>query len=1062
MDRAIAWFARNGVAANLMMVLILVAGVMTLSRVKVEVFPEFSLDLITISVEYLGASPEEVEEGVNIRIEEEIQGLDGVKKITSMANENMGVVSVELELGADASKALDDIKSRVDAIDTFPVETEKPVYTEVTNRQQVINLAVSGPADEKTLRKIADQVRDELSAMPEITLVELANARPYEISVEVSETALRRYGLTFDAVAQAVRQSSLDLPAGSIKTAGGEILLRTKGQAYVGRDFEDLVLFSRSDGSQLLLGDVAEVKDAFAETDQFSLFNGEPAVLINVFRTGDQSPLQISRIVTEYAEETQKRMPEGIELSTWLDAAKILRDRLSLLTRNGLQGFVLVILILALFLRFRLSLWVSLGIPISFLGAMWLMPTFDVTVNLISLFAFIVVLGIVVDDAIIVGENIHRHQHAGGTGIQGAIEGANEVSIPVLFAVLTTVAAFSPLLRIEGMMGKVMGVVPLIVIPTLLFSLIESLLILPAHLSHGRRDKKARWFLTRAWARFQGGFVSGLDWFIEKVYRPGLDLGLRYRYITLSIGIGTLLVTLGIVIGGFIQFTFFPSVEADYISAAITMPQGTPAEVTGEAVRILERTAREADDQLSAENGGSAYRHVQAVVGDQPYLVQQSRNIGAAGASLSAAHRGEVTIELVPSEDRHVSSEALMARWREITGAIPEAVEVTFTASLFSAGEDVNVQLTGRDIDELREVARKVKSDLGTYAGVYEITDSFREGKQELRLNIKPAAEIYGLRLADVARQVRQAFYGEEAQRVQRGRHDIRVMVRFPESERSSLGDVENMRIRTPAGLEVPFNEVAEVDMGRGYASIKRVDRRRAVNVTASVNAEEVAAGDIIRDLDTKILPRILAEHPGVLYSFEGQQAEQRDTMMGLARGFGIALFIIFALLAIPLRSYLQPVIIMSAIPFGLVGAVWGHIIMGLNLTVLSMFGIVALAGVVVNDSLVMVTFVNRRREAGATIEEAAREAGAARFRPILLTSLTTFGGLTPLLLETSMQAQFLIPMAVSLAFGVMFSTFITLILVPSEYLILEDLKRAGRWLRGKPPQAPKRAEEAA
>jgi multidrug efflux pump subunit AcrB len=1058
----IAWFAGNKVAANLLMVVIMVAGAITVYNVKMEVFPEFSLDLLTVQVQYLGASPEEVEEAVNVRIEEAIQGIDGVKKLTSIANEGFGVVTIELEMDANASKVLDDVKSRVDAIDTFPIETEKPVYTEVTNRQQVINLAVSGPADEKTLREIADQVRDELSALPEITLVELANARPYEISVEVSETALRRYGLTLDAVAQAVRQSSLDLPAGSVKTAGGEILLRTKGQAYVGRDFEDLVLFSRSDGSQLLLGDVATVKDAFAETDQFSLFNGHPAVLINVFRTGDQRPLKISRIVHEYAEEAEKRMPEGVELSTWLDAAKILNDRLTLLARNGLQGFLLVILILALFLRFRLSLWVSLGIPISFLGAMWLMPGFDVTINLISLFAFIVVLGIVVDDAIIVGENIHRHQHATRTGLKAAIEGANEVSIPVLFAVLTTVAAFSPLLSIEGMMGKVMGVVPLIVIPTLLFSLVESLLILPAHLSHGPRDKPARFFVTKAWGRFQGGFASGLEWFIARVYRPGLELGLRYRYVTLSIGFGTLILTLGIVLGGFVQFTFFPPVEADYISAAVTMPQGTPPEVTAGAVSILERTAIEADEQLAAENGGSAFRHVQAVVGDQPYLVQQSRNIGGAAESLSAGHRGEVTIELVPSEDRHISSEALMARWREITGAIPEAVEVTFTASLFSAGEDVNVQLTGPDIDELRVVADAVKLRLGSYAGVYEVSDSFREGKQELKLNIKPAAEIYGLRLADVARQVRQAFYGEEAQRVQRGREDIRVMVRFPESERSSLGDVENMRIRTPAGLEVPFNEVAEVDMGRGYASIKRVDRRRAINVTASVNAEEAAAGDIIRDLDTKILPEILAEHPGVLYSFEGQQAEQRDTMMGLARGFGIALFIIFALLAIPLRSYLQPIIIMSAIPFGLVGAVWGHIIMGLNLTVLSMFGIVALAGVVVNDSLVMVTFVNRRREGGLSIVDAAREAGAARFRPILLTSLTTFGGLTPLLLETSMQAQFLIPMAVSLAFGVMFSTFITLVLVPSGYLILEDLKKAWRWLRGKPTGEPAKIGEAA
>ena len=1050
MDRAIAWFARNGVAANLMMVLILVAGVTTLSQVKVEVFPEFSLDLITISVEYLGASPEEVEEGVNIRIEEEIQGLDGVKKITSMANENMGVVSVELELGADASKALDDIKSRVDSIDTFPVETEKPVYTEVTNRQQVIDVAIYGNVEEKTLRYLAEQVRDELTATKGISVVSLSSARPYEISIEVSELALRRHGLTLDDVARAVRRSSLDLPAGSVKTDGGEILLRTKGQAYVGTDFEQLALVTRNDGTQLLLGDVAEVRDAFADTDQTATFNGEPAVLVQVYRTGDQSPLDIVAKVKAYAAEAQKRMPEGVKIVTWRDVAKILKDRMNVLMRNGSQGFALVILILALFLRFRLALWVSLGLVISFLGAIWLMPALGASVNMISLFAFILVLGIVVDDAIVVGENIHRQQHRLGDGMRGSTLGAQEVSVPVTFAVLTTVAAFVPLLAVTGIIGKIMGVIPLIVIPTLLFSLVESLFILPGHLSHYRHEKKEPWFIvSRLWQRYQGRFADGVEWFITGVYKPSLTLALEWRYVTVAFAVATLLFTGGLALGGHVRFVFFPAVEADYISAALTMPQGTPAEVTRQAVAQLVASARQVGEEAEDENG-PVFTHIMAAVGEQPYNESQSRNAGGARSSAGGGHLGEVTIELEPAENRSIGSEELATRWRELTGVIADAEVLTFSSALFDPGDDIDIQFTGNDIGELTRAADELKEILAGFAGVYDISDSFREGKQEIKLDIKPSAEIYGLRLDDVARQVRQAFYGEEAQRIQRGRDDIKVMVRYPEDERRSLGDLENMRIRTPDGLEVPFGEVADATVGRGFASIKRINRRRAVNVTSQVDDTQGNAGQIIAALGAEILPEIAARNPGVFYDFEGQEAERRDSMDGLKRGFIVALFAIFALLAIPLRSYIQPVLIMSAIPFGLVGAVWGHVIMGLDLTILSMFGLVALTGVVVNDSLVMVDFVNRKRREGLDFEVAAREAGMARFRPILLTSLTTFFGLTPLILEKSMQARFLIPMAISLAFGVMFATFITLILIPCGYVILEDVGAFFRRLRGR------------
>ena len=1046
MNRAIDWFARNSVAANLLMIFILASGLLTVFTIKQEVFPEFSLDLIAVDVRYLGAGPEEVEEGVSVRIEEAIQGIDGVKRITSTASEGIGTVLVELELGSDPRKVVDDVKSRVDAIDTFPAETEKPIIREITMRRQVVDVAISGDVGEATLKHLAEQVRDEITAIPEITQVEVTNARPYEISIEVSEDALRRHGLTFDEVAQAVRRSSLDLPGGSVRTDSGEVLLRTKGQAYRGDEYENLALWTRPDGSRLRLGEVARVVDGFAETDQLARFDGEPTVLVSVFRTGNQAALDIAAQVKAYVERAQTRMPEGVSVTVWQDQSKVLNDRLSLLLRNGLAGFCLLFLVLALFVQFRLAFWVSLGIPISFLGAIWLMPGLDVSINLMSLFAFILVLGIVVDDAIVVGENVFTHQQRHGQGLTGSIEGAQEIAVPVVFAVLTTVAAFLPLIFVPGMMGKFMRVIPLIVIPCLLFSLLESLMILPAHLSHmGWNDPGKR---PGPWGRLQGMVARGLRSFIEHAYRPALEFALRRRYLTLAIGLATLIITGGMAGGGLLRFQFFPSVEADFMSAAVTMPQGTPVEVTSNIVRRLEMSAAQVRREMEDRTGLDLFQHAYAAVGDQPMATQATGPFGFARA-VSASHLGEVTIELAPAEDRDITSEELANRWRELTGLIPEAVELKFNASIFSAGRDIDIQLTGPDLNELRTVAAEIKGRLGEYTGVYEIADSFREGKREIKLGIKPEAEVLGLTLADLGRQVRQAFYGEEAQRIQRARDDIRVMVRYPREARRSIGALENMRVRTPDGGEVPFSQVAVVEHGRGYASIKRVDRNRAVNVTGAVNAELASAGDVIADLESRILPEILAEHPAVYYSLEGMMAEQRDTMEGLLTGLILALLMVFALLAVPLKSYVQPLIIVSAIPFGMVGAFWGHLIMGMTITMMSMFGMVALAGVVVNDSLVMVHFINRKRTLNADLEVAIREAGVVRFRPILLTSLTTFAGLSPLLMEKSMQARFLIPMALSLASGVLFATFVTLFLVPTGYLIVEDVKAMFRMLVG-------------
>ena len=1047
----ISWFAQNGVAANLVMIVIIVGGLMTISGIKKEIFPEYAVDMVRVSVSYRGAAPEEVEEGVCVRIEEAIQDLDGIERISSLAAEGGGTVSIEILPGYDLRKALDDIKARVDAIDTFPEETEKPTVQEITNRFQVINVSISGDTDEITLKRLAERVREDLISLPEITQAEVVNAPPYEISIEVSEEDMRRHGLTFDAVANAVRRSSFDLPGGSVKTRSGEILLRTKGQAYRGPEFENLTLMTKPDGTKLVLGDVANVIDGFAETDQWTRFDGEPTVMVRVYRVGEQNALEVADAVHGYVEDAARRLPEGISVTTWQDNAQYLRGRMDLLLRNGRSGLILVFVVLALFLRLRLAVWVTIGIPISFLGAIAMMPIFDVSVNMISLFSFILVLGIVVDDAIVVGESIFARQQAGVHGVRGAVEGTHRVAMPVIFGVLTTMCAFAPMLFVPGWNGKIWRVIPLIIIPTLFFSLIESKLVLPYHLSHSKPKPKRvkRNILIRIWDGFFDFFGNGLIWFIKRVYSPVLRVALEWRYLTVAVAIATLLLTVGLVGGGYIGFAFLPEVEADYVSASLTMPQETPLDVTGEAVQIIEDAALKLQEEVKQQGGADTIRHVLTSVGDQPFQTMARQQTGNFEPGMAGAHLGEIAIELAPSQLRTMSSLEVANRWRELAGPIAGAVELKFTSNLIGGGGALSVQIAGEDMDALREIASQTKAKLAEYPGVFDITDTFRGGKPEVKLSITSNAESLGLSLRDLARQVRQGFYGEEAQRIQRGRDDIRVMVRYPEQDRRSLGDLEGMRVRAPDGSEVPFSTVARAEMGRGFATIRRVDRRRAINVTADVDDAVASSTDISADLTENFLDPLIAKYPGVYYTVEGEQRDQMEAIDALAEGFVIALLVIYALMAIPFKSYIQPLIVMTAVPFGIVGAVWGHVIMGLSMSILSLCGLIALTGIVVNDSLVLVTYINTLRASGKKLADAVREAGAARFRAIILTSLTTAAGITPLMLEKEVQAQFLIPMAVALAYGVIFSTMITLVLVPSSYLILEDLRLAFRWLMG-------------
>ncbi len=1054
MNSLIEWFAGNRVVANLLMFSILGLGLSTVTTVNQEVFPEFEVDIISITIPYLGAAPEEVEAAVVVRVEEAIEGLEGVKRITATAAEGSASITVEVETGYDTRELLDEVKARVDGISTFPLETEEPVIQEVVARLQVINVSLSGNTDELTLKLLGEEVRDEIANLEGITQADLRSVRPYEIAIEVSEADLRRYGLTFDDVAQAVRRSSMDLPGGSVKSESGEILLRTIGQAYRGGEYEDLTLMTRADGSRLRLADVARVIDGFEETDAWSRFDGAPTVMIQVFRIGDENAPDVSATVHEYVDGKQDRLPPGISIATWQDTSVLLSDRTNLLLKNGFQGLVLVFIILTLFLRMRLALWVAVGIPIAFLGAIAVMPHVDLTINMMTLFSFILVLGIVVDDAIVVAERVHAKQDELGDGLKGAIVGTQEVAVPVIFGVLTTMVAFAPFMFVPGMMGNFTRAIPLIVIPVLFFSVVESKLVLPSHLSY-RKVKTvggSRNAVVRAWDGFFDGFANGLSWCIRSVYRPLLSFALEWRYLTLAAGLSTLMLTGGLIYGGIVQTVFFPTMDADNVVTKLTMPQETPASVTATAIESIESTVLELAADLEEEFGRPIHKHILSSVGEQP---SANSGPGATGLVPSRAFLGEVNLELIPGEGRPISSEEVGNRLRERLPPVPGAVELVIDTELMQGmGKAIDIQLSGPDVDELSRLAAEIRERLAEYPGVLDITDSFRGGKPELELTMKQSSEPLGLSLQDLGRQVRQGFFGEEAQRIQRGRDDVRVMVRYPLEERESLGDLEYMRIRTPDGGQIPFGTVANATLGRGYASIRRIDRERTVNVTAGVDDEVTNENDVLSDFEVRHLPALLAGYPDVTYSFEGIQQLQEEFQGGLIRAFLIALFVIFTLMAIPFRSYVQPLIVMSAVPFGLVGAVLGHALLGMELSFMSMMGMVAVTGVVVNDSLVLVHFVNRYARENESLREAVITAGTARFRPILLTSLTTSAGVTPLMLETSLQAQFLIPMAVALAGGITFATMITLVLVPSLYLILEDMRGFFGFSRHSAPDA--------
>ena len=1035
---AVAWMAAHPVAANLLMGALLIGGLLSAFRIKQEVFPEFSLDTIGISIPYPGASPSEVETGILLVTEDAVRGIDGVKKITSTASEGRGSISVELETSADIDRALQDVKNAVDRITTYPEDAERPTVAIRENKNKVLTISISGPYDELTLRSTAEKIRDELSTDPGITLTELGAARPLEISIEIPSHTLRSYGITPSDVAAKIRQSAVEIPAGSVRTDGGEVLIRTTERREFGREFEDIPILALPNGSTVLLGDIAEISDGAADIDLYSKVNGEPAITVDIYRVGMETPISVSTATQVYLQKLIPELPEGMTAEIIQDDSVVYRDRIDLLLRNAFLGLGLVLLMLGLFLEPRLAFWVTLGIPISILGSFLFLSSTEASINMISLFAFIVTLGIIVDDAVVVGENIYEKREQGMAPLDAAIAGAQEIAGPVTFAVLTNIVAFMPLLFVPGASGKLFLQIPAVAISVFLISLVESLFIMPAHLSHAPR-------LTLFWklASIPSNYFSGLMLkFIDRVYSPAVKWATREHYITLSLGLGMLILCIATVVGGWIPFNFLPKIEADYVTVNARLPISSSFERT-EALqqRLLTSLAVTIDEF----GGMGSIKNIQSVAGGR---------IMSMGGPMSRSSRESsnlmgIRVELAPGSERTMTVSDFSRSWRQNTGELAGIENISFKSEIGRpSGAAIDVQLSHRNPDLLEAASTSLANSLGSFEGISGIDSGVSTGKAQLNFELTSEARSMGLTASGLARQTRSYLYGAEALRQQRGRDEIKVMVRLPKEERETLYTLENLLVRTPSGSEIPLEEAVDITEGRAYTSIRRSDGRRVNSVTAELDPTLISGNEMALSLEENVLPNLLLQYPGLSWTLEGEQSEQRDSLGDLAVGFGYALFVIYALLAIAFKSWVHPLIVMSAIPFGVIGAVVGHLLLGYSLSLISMFGIVALSGVVVNDSLVLLVTTNRYRKEHPhlTPREIVCMAGKRRFRPIILTSVTTFCGLLPMIFETSIQAKFLIPMAISIAFGILFATFIILLIVPAIYLVIEDLLRLKSW----------------
>ncbi len=1034
----INWFTSNPVAANLVMVLVFFAGALSLSNISKEMFPRTEIRMVSISAPYPGAAPVEVEKGVVLPMESALEGLQGIKKISSDANRNSARIRLEIEPNEDINEVMTQIENRIDGITNLPDDLEKPTVQRVQQNLWALGVAVYGDMTERQKKLVGDEIYDELLELAPVKEVQLWGAGRYEISIEVREDRLKELNLTLAEIAAAVRASSLDLPAGMIRTANGNVLVRTEGKSYYGSDFEKIVVRSEPDGTELMLSDVANVRDGFTESIYTNRFDRKNSFTLGVFSLEGQNLLSISEAVHEYVAKKQQTLPEGISISVFNDEAYYLNGRLSMMSENLLMGGLLVALVLGMFLNLKVAFWVILGIPVSFAGAFWLMPFGDITVNVLSLFAFIMVLGIVVDDAIVIGESVYSeiksdykkaqadNPSLGSSYVASAetvVRGVKRVATPSTIGVLTTMAAFAPIIFVGGSFAGITKAIGIVVILCLTFSLIESKLILPSHLVGLKFGEKSSG-LMGVITGYQRSIAKGLENFIDNIYQPILKKALVNRYMTLATFLGILIIILGATTSGLAKFEFFPNVPGDDVRANIVMQDGASAESLEETIAVIEDSIFKIDQQYRDQNP------------DSPGLVQHVGFFVRSDVNVS------FRLVLTKAEYRSVSAREIARMWREDVGLLPNVREQRYSASEGPSGAKISLSLSGSDPDELTNAGVALQQYLTQFPGVYDIYNSQGSGSKEVLITLKPYANQVGVTLRNVAVQVRQAFYGEEVQRIQRNSDTIKVMVRYPIEDRRSVATLENMLIRTSTGEAIEIGQVADISLGLGLTSIDRLDRKRTVTITADVEEDRVQSGDVVRDARTKFVPRLLEKYPSVEFRLSGGTQEQNEYYLRMGVGFLAALFMIYGLLAVPLRSYLQPIVIMSVIPFGFIGAVIGHIIFDMSVNILSIFGIIALAGVVVNDSLILVEFANRGKSEGLSPDQAIINAGVKRFRAILLTTLTTFVGLLPLLFETSVQAQFVIPMALSLSFGILFASSITLLLIPCLYLVVERNQR--------------------
>ncbi|QDV17036.1 Multidrug resistance protein MdtB [Gimesia panareensis] len=1036
MKSVIKWAINNSPAMNTLMVTVLGVGLVSLMFMRREVFPEFELEIILVAVPYPGASPDEVEEGICQKMEEAVRAIDGIKKITSIASEGSGSLVLELRADVpDVQKILNEVRSEIDRIPSFPELAEDPEIQQITFRQVAIEVAVIGPGNEDAnseleLREVTEAIRDDLLQLKSVSQANIAGARDYQIDIEIPEATLRKYGLTLQDVARTVRRENLELPGGKMNTRSQVLLVRGKNKHLIGREIEKIPLVTEPGGVVLTVDDLGNVHDEFADTTMISEINGKPAMSIAVERTSQEDLLAIVEEVREFVKNT--KLPDGYKLKLWKDQSIDVRDRMELLSRNGLQGLILVFITLAIFLELRLAFWVALGIPISMFGACIVLYYTGQTLNMLSMFAFLMALGIIVDDAIVVGENIYEHRQMGKSFVVAAIDGAAEVLPSVCASVTTTIIAFAPLLFVSGIMGKFIAVMPIAVIAMLIISLLESTFILPCHLAHGKVSKSG----VRE-GESEGFVGRKLNAFIEKCYTPVLKASLNYPSSTLAVAAALMLISAGLIMGGFAPFNLFPKTDFRMIEAIVEFPDGTPQSITDAATRKIQQDFLDLDQEYQQQHGNSLVKLTRRNVG----FGTREESGARLGGTVEGSHIGKVSIEIVEAEERTLGSEELLERWRERVGEVPGVDRLTFKSpSMGPGGKPIEFKLLSdaNHLAELEAAVEDCKRELETYPGVKDVNDDSSPGKWEFQIKIKDKARAMGVPLADVAETVRATYYGEEVMRLQRGRHEVKLMVRYPEDERRSLMSFDDIRIRTGDGAERPLTELADVAVKRGYSEINRIDQQRSITVYSDLNEKEGNAREIVKSLKKPggFMEELAAKYPNVRVRWEGQQEQTNESVNSLIIGLMIALASMFALLTIEFRSYIQPLIILGIIPFGIIGAVFGHAILGMELTLFSLFGLVALTGVVVNDSIVLIDFINHRVADGLPLKEALIDAGRRRFRPVLLTSMTTIVGLAPILKETSFQAQIIIPMAASLIFGLMLATVLVLFLIPTYYYL--------------------------